>query len=121
MRTGMAWLVRHVRVLGILPCVRPSLPRWDHRLRYSLASPATATARMQGIAAVTLGKPFGSPTNSVSIQQLKMKFVDCARNAVRPPADEVVRDAAESFLCLESIRMSAQCCGSLPDDRLRLM
>ena len=78
-------------------------------------------ARMQGIAAdpptsgltvqlrdgrsaaVTLGKPLGSPTNPVSIQQLKMKFADCARNAVRPLADEVVRDVAESLLRLESI------------------
>ena len=78
-------------------------------------------ARMQGIAAdpptsgltvqlrdgrsaaVTLGKPLGSPTNPLSIQRLKMKFADCARNAVRPLPDEVVRDAAESFLRLESI------------------
>ena len=45
-------------------------------------------------AAVTLGKPPGSPTNPVSIQQLKMKFADCARKAVRPLADEVVRDVA---------------------------
>ena len=70
-------------------------------------------ARMQGIAAdpptsgltvqlrdgrsaaVTLGKPLGSPTNPLSIQRLKMKFADCARNAVRPLPDEVVRDAAE--------------------------
>jgi hypothetical protein len=78
-------------------------------------------ARMQGIAAdpptsgltvqlrdgrsaaVILCKPLGPPTNPVGIQRLKMKFADCARDAVRPLADGVVRDGAESFLRLESI------------------
>jgi 2-methylcitrate dehydratase PrpD len=54
-------------------------------------------------AAVTLSKPLGAPTNPVSVQQLKMKSADCARNAVRPLADEVLRYAAESFLRLQSI------------------
>src|SRR4029077_9126642 len=33
-----------------VPCVLPSLPRWDRRLRFSLASPTTATfpVRMAG-------------------------------------------------------------------------
>ena len=54
-------------------------------------------------ASATLAKPLGSPTNPISIEQLRMKFADCARNAVRPLADHVVLDAADAILRLESI------------------
>ena len=37
-------------------------------------------------ATVRMGSPLGSPENRLSIGQLEMKFVDCARNAVRPAA-----------------------------------
>ena len=103
-------------------CGADTWPRWDYRGRRHPQSPCagdcsahaghccrpptsglTVQLRDGRSAAVTLGKPLGSPTNPLSIQQLKMKFADCARNAVRPLPDEVVRDAAESFLRLESI------------------
>ncbi len=54
-------------------------------------------------ASATLAKPLGSPTNPISIEQLRMKFADCARNAVRPLADHVVLDAADAILRLESV------------------
>ena len=80
----------------------------------------TIAARMQGMAAepqnggvtirlrdgrsasATLGKPLGSPANPISDEQLPMKFADCARNAVRPLASEVIQDATDTILRLES-------------------
>jgi 2-methylcitrate dehydratase PrpD len=49
------------------------------------------------------GKPLGSPANPISIEQLRSKFADCARNAVRPLADQVVQHAADAILRLESV------------------
>jgi 2-methylcitrate dehydratase PrpD len=54
-------------------------------------------------ASATLGQPLGSPANPISIEQLRMKFTDCARNAVRPLADQPVLDAADAILRLESV------------------
>jgi 2-methylcitrate dehydratase PrpD len=81
----------------------------------------TVAARMQGIAAeppasgvtvrlrdgrsaaVGARVPLGSPANPISIEQLRLKFADCARNALRPLPDGVVQDAADSILRLDSI------------------
>lgn len=54
-------------------------------------------------ASAALGKPLGSPANPISIEQLRMKFSDCARNAVRPLADQMIQDAANTILRLESV------------------
>lgn len=55
-------------------------------------------------ATVTTGSPLGSPENRLSIDQLRMKFADCARNAVRPLSDDVVREAAHALLHLEEVQ-----------------
>ena len=55
-------------------------------------------------ATVTTGPPLGSPENRLSIDQLRMKFADCARNAVRPLSDDVVREAAHALLHLEEVQ-----------------
>jgi 2-methylcitrate dehydratase PrpD len=62
----------------------------------SLRDGRTATA--------TTGSPLGSPENRLSIEQLGMKFADCARNAVRPLSDDVVREAAHAILHLEEMQ-----------------
>jgi 2-methylcitrate dehydratase PrpD len=51
-----------------------------------------------------IGSPLGSPENRLSIEQLKMKFTDCARNAVRPLSDDAVREAEHTFLHLEEVQ-----------------
>ncbi|HME23983.1 MAG TPA: MmgE/PrpD family protein [Acetobacteraceae bacterium] len=52
---------------------------------------------------VTIGPPLGSPENRLSIEQLKMKFADCARNAVRPLPNDAVRAATHTILHLEDV------------------
>ena len=53
---------------------------------------------------VALGMPLGSPENRLSIAQLRSKFFDCARNAVRPVAVENATQAADSILNLNNVR-----------------
>ena len=55
-------------------------------------------------ATVKLGQPLGSPQNRLSVEQLKMKFADCARNAVRPLSGNAVRAAEDTILHLEEVR-----------------
>ena len=55
-------------------------------------------------ASVKIGAPLGSPDNRLSIEQLKVKFADCARNAVRPLADDAVQAAANMILHLEEVQ-----------------
>ncbi len=52
-------------------------------------------------ATIAVGPPLGSPQNRLSIEQLKMKFADCARNAVRPLPGDAVQAAAHMILRLE--------------------
>ena len=55
-------------------------------------------------ATVTVGSPRGSPENRLSIEQLRSKFVDCARNAVRTLSDDAVHAAAHSILHLHELQ-----------------
>jgi 2-methylcitrate dehydratase PrpD len=55
-------------------------------------------------ATAKIGPPLGSPENRLSIERRKMKFADCARNAVRPLSDDVVRTAAHTILHLEELQ-----------------
>jgi 2-methylcitrate dehydratase PrpD len=55
-------------------------------------------------ATVTTGLPLGSPENRLGIEQLRMKFADCAHNAVRPLSDDTVREAAQAILRLEGMQ-----------------
>ena len=59
-------------------------------------------------ATVSAGPPLGSPQNRLSAEQLETKFVDCARNAVRPLPDDVVRAAAYRILRLEELPDSSE-------------
>ncbi len=54
-------------------------------------------------ASVNIAPPLGSPENRLSIEQLKMKFTDCARNAVRPLSDDAVRMAMHTILQLDEV------------------
>jgi 2-methylcitrate dehydratase PrpD len=54
-------------------------------------------------ATVAAGTPLGSPQNRLTAEQLKAKFVDCARNAVRELPDDAVREAADMILRLEDV------------------
>ena len=54
-------------------------------------------------ASANTGPPLGSPENRLGIDQLKTKFVDCARNAVRPLTDDAVRAATHTILHLEDV------------------
>ncbi len=56
------------------------------------------------VASVNIAAPLGSPENRLSIEQLKAKFADCARNAVRPLADDAVQEAANMILRLEEVQ-----------------
>ena len=49
------------------------------------------------------GKPLGSPANPISIEQLRMKFFDCAHNAVRPLPDHMLQESADAILRLEGV------------------
>ena len=55
----------------------------------------TATAR--------LGLPLGSPENRLNVEQLTMKFADCARHAVRPLSNEAVHAAIQMIRHLEEV------------------
>src|SRR3984957_17827450 len=55
-------------------------------------------------ASAKIGSPLGSPENPLGIDQLTMKFMDCARNAVRPLSDDAVRLAAHTILHLEEVQ-----------------
>ncbi len=55
----------------------------------------TATAR--------LGLPLGSPENRLNVEQLTMKFADCARHAVRPLSNEAVHAAIQMIHHLEEV------------------
>jgi 2-methylcitrate dehydratase PrpD len=67
---------------------------------------ASVTVRLRDgrTAAVDIGPPLGSPANRLSIEQLRMKFVDCARNVVSPLSDDAVREGADAILQLEEVR-----------------
>jgi 2-methylcitrate dehydratase PrpD len=54
-------------------------------------------------ATATVGRPLGSPDNRLSADQLAMKFVDCARNAVRPLSEDTVQAAIRMIRDLEDI------------------
>ncbi len=54
-------------------------------------------------ATAAVGSPLGSPENRLSIEQLKMKFADCARHAARPLSDDTVRAATQAILHLEDL------------------
>jgi 2-methylcitrate dehydratase PrpD len=54
-------------------------------------------------AAAEIGTPLGSPENRLSIEQLRMKFADCARNAVCPLSDDVVQAATRTIMDLENV------------------
>jgi 2-methylcitrate dehydratase PrpD len=54
-------------------------------------------------ATVATGSPLGSPQNRLTAEQLKAKFADCARNAVRKLSDDTVREAADMILRLEDV------------------
>ena len=58
-------------------------------------------------ATIEAGKPLGSPENSLSVAQLEAKFADCARNAVRPIADDAVAQAIHVILHLEELDNAA--------------
>ena len=55
-------------------------------------------------ATVKIGPPLGSPENRLGIEQLTVKFADCARNAVRPLSDDAVRVASNTILHLEDVQ-----------------
>jgi 2-methylcitrate dehydratase PrpD len=54
-------------------------------------------------AAAEIGTPLGSPENRLSIEQLRMKFADCARNAVRPLSDDAVQATTRTIMDLENV------------------
>ena len=56
------------------------------------------------VASINIAAPLGSPENRLSIEQLEAKFADCARNAVRPLADDAVQEAANMILHLEEVQ-----------------
>jgi 2-methylcitrate dehydratase PrpD len=66
-------------------------------------SSVTVSLRDGRIATIAVGKPLGSPENRLSIDQLKMKFLDCARNAVRPLAEDAVARAVDVILNLQDV------------------
>jgi 2-methylcitrate dehydratase PrpD len=55
------------------------------------------TIRLHGgrTATAKVGPPLGSPENRLSVEQLTMKFADCARHAVRPLSDDAVQAAVQ--------------------------
>ena len=58
-------------------------------------------------ATVAAGAPLGSPENRLSGAQLEAKFADCARNAVRPIADDTIGRAVQMFRTLETVETSS--------------
>jgi 2-methylcitrate dehydratase PrpD len=61
------------------------------------------TLRDGRTASATVGLPLGSPDNRLSMEQLTMKFADCAGNAVRPLSDDAVRAAVHMMRHLEEV------------------
>jgi 2-methylcitrate dehydratase PrpD len=63
------------------------------------------TIRLRGgrTATAKLGPPLGSPENRLSVEQLTMKFADCARHAVRPLSDDAVQAAIQMIRHLEEV------------------
>jgi 2-methylcitrate dehydratase PrpD len=75
------------------------------RVEGKLAAVASVTVTLIDGRTVTIetNKPLGSPENRLSIAQLQMKFADCARNAVRPVADDAVARAIHAILNLDAV------------------
>ncbi len=67
-------------------------------------SGVTVRLRDGRTASANTGSPLGSPENRLSIEQLKTKFADCARNAVRPLPDDTVHAATHTILHLEEVQ-----------------
>jgi 2-methylcitrate dehydratase PrpD len=67
------------------------------------ASGVTVRLRDGRSATVPVGPPLGSPENRLGIAQLRIKFADCARNAVRPLPDETVRAAVDTISLLDEV------------------
>lgn len=61
----------------------------------------TVTLRNGRMATATVGLPLGSPGNRLSMEQLTMKFADCAGNAVRPLSEDAVHAAVHMMRHLE--------------------
>jgi 2-methylcitrate dehydratase PrpD len=88
----------------------------DHAHILRIAERMQGVDAVQGIGGVTIrlrdgrtataatGPPLGSPENRLTIEQLTMKFADCAHNAVRPLPDDAVRAAAHTILHLEELQ-----------------
>ena len=73
----------------------------------SIAS-VTAQGRDGRMVTVEAGTPLGSPDNPLTIGQLRAKFADCARNAVRPLTDETIAQAADCIMNLAEVGTSAR-------------
>jgi len=85
----------------------PQVLRIAAHIRGTAAEPldSAVTVRLRDgrSASAPLGKPLGSPANPISIEQLRIKFADCARNAVRPLTDAMVQDVMGAILHLEAV------------------
>jgi 2-methylcitrate dehydratase PrpD len=66
-------------------------------------SAITILLRDGRVATVETGPPLGSPENRLSIEQLMMKFADCARHAVRPPSRDAVPAAIHMIRHMEEV------------------
>jgi 2-methylcitrate dehydratase PrpD len=53
---------------------------------------------------VEVESPLGSPEKPLSVEQFEMKFMECARNAVRPLSEDTARAAAHMIRNLEEQR-----------------
>jgi 2-methylcitrate dehydratase PrpD len=77
------------------------------RIAGSLAGQETSaiTIRLHGgrTATAKVGPPLGSPENRLSVEQLTMKFADCARHAVRQLSDDAVPAAVQLIRHLEAV------------------
>lgn len=67
------------------------------------ASGVTIRLRDGRTATAKVGAPLGSPANRMSIEQLTMKFVGCARHAVRPLSDDMVHATIRTLRQLEEV------------------
>jgi 2-methylcitrate dehydratase PrpD len=66
-------------------------------------SAITILLRNGRVATVEVGPPLGSPKNRLSVEQLTMKFADCARHAVRPVSDDAVHAAIHMIRHLDEV------------------
>jgi 2-methylcitrate dehydratase PrpD len=97
-RVGIAEVadIHNAQVLGIAErIVGIGAEQEPHGVTIRLHDGRSATCRV--------GPPLGSPENPLSSKQLEMKFMDCARNAVRPLSDDALRAAADMILHLEDV------------------